>query len=50
MELTVRPLDEASGAEITWVATRMRRTLQEVLGVERGTAMYDLAWLHGRVR
>jgi len=32
------------------VATRMRHTLEEVLGRKRGAAMYDHAWLVDRVR
>jgi GNAT superfamily N-acetyltransferase len=46
----VRPIDPASADEIALVARRMRCTLIEVLGQERGGSMYDHAWLERRVR
>jgi GNAT superfamily N-acetyltransferase len=42
----LRPNDEA---EIEWVARHMRQTLVEVLGAERGEALYSLEWLRQRV-
>lgn len=48
--LRVRPLDAESEAELDLVAERMRATLEEVLGEERGRAMYTLDWLRDRVR
>lgn len=48
--VTIRPLDPSSADEIALVARRMRATLVEVLGAERGDAMYDDAWLTARVR
>lgn len=36
--------------EIELVAARMRATLEEVLGAERGRTMYTMAWLIARVR
>lgn len=46
----IRPIDSESQEEITLVATRMRETLGEVLGADRGTTMYTLDWLTDRVR
>jgi len=46
----VRPIDPGADAEIAIVARRMRATLVEVLGAERGGAMYDMDWLRQRVR
>lgn len=43
----VAPDDRAT---IDVVAAGMRATLVEVLGAERGEAMYDLDWLRDRVR
>ena len=48
--MVYRPIDRDSVAEIELVASRMRLTLMEVLGSERGAAMYDLDWLINRVR
>jgi GNAT superfamily N-acetyltransferase len=48
--MRIRPLDPASDEEIALVADRMRRTLVEVLGEARGTAMYTTDWLRARVR
>lgn len=46
----IRPLDASSPAEIDLVASRMRETLVEVLGEERGTNLYTMEWLRDRVR
>ncbi len=48
--IRIRPIDPLSQAEIELVARRMRETLVEVLGKERGEAMYTLEWLQDRVR
>ncbi len=45
--MRIRPL--STDAERALVARRMRLTLVEVLGEARGTAMYSLEWLEGRV-
>jgi GNAT superfamily N-acetyltransferase len=47
---TTRPIDRCSDPEISLVAQRMRQTLVEVLGEERGTALYSLDWLLQRVK
>lgn len=47
---TIRPIDPNSLSEIETVATRMRDTLIEVLGEDRGAQMYTLEWLIDRVR
>lgn len=44
-----RPIHRDSVAEIDLVASRMRLTLMEVLGPERGAEMYDTNWLVNRV-
>ena len=49
MTIHVRPIDPA-GREVEWVARRMRRTLVEVVGERRGSAMYSMSWLEQRVR
>ncbi|WP_053231592.1 GNAT family N-acetyltransferase [Sandaracinus amylolyticus] len=46
----IREIDPTSDEEIEIVARRMRETLVEVLGAERGTAMYTMEWLRDRVR
>lgn len=46
----IRPIDRAAPAEIQLVAERMRDTLIEVLGPERGATLYDMDWLVARVR
>lgn len=46
----IRPIAADSAEEVAWVAQRMRATLVEVLGQERGEAMYTLDWLDRRVR
>jgi hypothetical protein len=43
MNIAIRPLNPASEEEITFVAARMRQTLCEVLGEERGRAMYSIS-------
>ena len=48
--MTIRELDPASGDEIALVAARMRQTLVEVLGEQKGTALYSMEWLVERVR
>ena len=45
-----RPIVPDSEPEIALVANRMRATLMEVLGNDRGEAMYTLEWLRERVR
>jgi GNAT superfamily N-acetyltransferase len=47
--LVFRPIDPRSSAEVALVAGGMRRTLVEVLGEERGTALYTMEWLVERV-
>lgn len=49
-EPTIRPIDPESAQEIELVGTRMRDTLIEVLGDERGSQMYSIEWLVQRVR
>ena len=46
----IRPLDASSLDEVELVASRMRDTLVEVLGEERGGSMYTRDWLIARVR
>ena len=48
--LTLRELSPEAHDELELVAARMRLTLEEVLGEERGRAMYTLEWLRERVR
>lgn len=50
MKPGIRPIDPDSAAEIRLVASRMRETLIEVLGEDRGGSMYSLEWLEQRVR
>lgn len=45
----VRPIDARSERERQWVAERMRDTLIEVLGAERGASMFSRQWLLDRV-
>lgn len=45
----IRPINAASEFEVDLVASRMRQTLIEVLGQEKGTALYSLDWLKQRV-
>jgi GNAT superfamily N-acetyltransferase len=46
----IRDIDPASTAEVNLVAQRMRETLIEVEGFERGSSMYTMDWLAARVR
>lgn len=46
----IREINPSDNAEIELVAARMRLTLQEVLGEERGREMYTMDWLIRRVR
>lgn len=48
--LTIRAINADSDEEIELVATRMRDTLVEVLGEERGGSMYTMDWLIKRVQ
>jgi ribosomal protein S18 acetylase RimI-like enzyme len=50
MEISIRELNPDSESEILLVAQRMRETLIEVLGEEKGTAFYTMEWLVDRVR
>ena len=45
LAIQIRPLDPESTAEIQLVASRMRQTLIEVLGEEKGGGMYTMDWL-----
>lgn len=49
-DFNIRELNPDSKEEISLVASRMRQTLVEVLGEERGTALYSIDWLLERVR
>jgi ribosomal protein S18 acetylase RimI-like enzyme len=49
-EYWLREIDPGNDAEIALVAERMRATLMEVLGADRGVAMYTMSWLDNRVR
>ena len=46
----IRDIDAQSETEIRLVAERMRQTLVEVLGKEKGESMYTMDWLIDRVR
>ena len=48
--MVIREIDAANAAEVRLVAQRMRDTLIEIEGVERGTEMYSLGWLEDRLR
>lgn len=48
MSYRIRPMDPGSETELELVASRMRLTLQEVLGEEAGAALYSLEWLRQR--
>ena len=48
--MKIREIDPNSDAEIHLVAQRMRQTLVEVLGEEKGGEMYTMDWLIERVR
>jgi len=45
----IRPLDPSDAAEVDLVTQRMRLTLVDVLGAERGEQMYSLDWLRRRL-
>ena len=45
----IRPIEPESREEVMLVAQRMRETLMEVLGEERGHSMYSMDWLKQRV-
>ena len=49
-EIKIRDIDADSCEEIQLVAQRMRETLIEVLGEEKGTSLYSMQWLEDRVR
>lgn len=49
MTYSLRDIDVDDPAEIALVASRMRQTLVEVLGEERGGSMYSMEWLIDRV-
>ncbi|OYZ13502.1 MAG: hypothetical protein B7Y39_17470 [Bdellovibrio sp. 28-41-41] len=49
-KISIREIDPNSIEEISLVANRMRQTLVEVLGEEKGTALYSMEWLLERVR
>ena len=46
--MLVRPIDPSSTDELHLVASRMRQTLVEVLGEEKGGSMYTMDWLIAR--
>lgn len=48
--VAISTIDRESEVEIGLVAERMRQTLIEVLGEERGGSMYTMDWLRERVR
>jgi len=48
--VSIRALTAAEGERIVEVARRMRATLVEVLGAERGSALYPMRWLRARAR
>lgn len=48
--MKIREIDPQSDTEINLVAQRMRQTLVEVLGEEKGGSMYTMSWLIDRVR
>ena len=48
--IQIRPIDRFSTAEIELVASRMRLTLEEVLGKDKGQSMYSIDWLINRVQ
>ena len=48
--MTIREINPASVDEVALVASRMRHTLVEVLGEQRGTELYSMDWLVQRVR
>lgn len=48
--LKIREIDRDSEIEIALVASRLRQTLVEVLGEEKGTGLYSMEWLLDRIR
>ena len=48
--MTIREIDATSADEVVLVAARMRQTLVELLGEQRGTELYSMDWLVQRVR
>jgi GNAT superfamily N-acetyltransferase len=48
--MLLRDIDPHDPTEITLVAGRMRDTLIEVEGPQRGSSMYSMQWLEDRVR
>jgi ribosomal protein S18 acetylase RimI-like enzyme len=46
----IREIDPDSKKEVSLVASRMRQTLIEVLGEEKGTSLYSMDWLLERVK
>lgn len=47
--MRIRDIDPTSTAEVDLVARRMRETLVEVEGQDRGASLYSLEWLTARV-
>lgn len=47
--MKIRPIDAENQDEQTLVAERMRLTLEEVLGAERGGNYYSMEWLRNRL-
>lgn len=45
----IRAIDPARAGEVDLVAARMRATLVEVLGEERGKTIYSVEWLRNRL-
>ncbi len=50
LPIHIREIDRSSNDEIGLVASRMRQTLIEVMGEERGSNFYSMEWLIDRVR
>lgn len=48
--MNIREIDPKSDEEVNLVAERMRQTLVDVLGEEKGGSMYSMEWLQARVR
>ncbi|MCP4094364.1 MAG: GNAT family N-acetyltransferase [Planctomycetes bacterium] len=48
-DIEISPLDPNRKDHVELVAERMRETLIEVLGEERGRGMYSMSWLRDRV-
>jgi GNAT superfamily N-acetyltransferase len=46
----IREINQHSSDEIALVASRMRQTLVEVMGEEKGASFYSMDWLLNRVR